>query len=30
VKTLRQSGFVNVSTVRLTMGSVCLYVARKA
>jgi SAM-dependent methyltransferase len=30
VKTLRQSGFVNVSTVRLTIGSVCLYVARKA
>jgi demethylmenaquinone methyltransferase / 2-methoxy-6-polyprenyl-1,4-benzoquinol methylase len=25
VKTLRQSGFVDISTVRLTIGSVCLY-----
>ena len=27
VKILRQAGFVDVSTVRLTLGSVCLYVA---
>ena len=30
VKILRQSGFFMVSTVRLTLGSVCLYAARKA
>jgi demethylmenaquinone methyltransferase/2-methoxy-6-polyprenyl-1,4-benzoquinol methylase len=30
VKILRQSGFDDVSTVRLTIGSVCLYVARRA
>jgi len=30
VKILRQSGFFTVSTVRLTLGSVCLYAARKA
>jgi demethylmenaquinone methyltransferase/2-methoxy-6-polyprenyl-1,4-benzoquinol methylase len=27
VKTLRQTGFVDISTARLTAGSVCLYVA---
>jgi len=30
MKILRQSGFFMVSTVRLTLGSVCLYAARKA
>ena len=30
VKILRQSGFFMVSTARLTLGSVCLYAARKA
>ena len=29
VKTLRHAGFVDVSTVRLTFGSVCLYTAAK-
>jgi demethylmenaquinone methyltransferase/2-methoxy-6-polyprenyl-1,4-benzoquinol methylase len=29
VKTLRHAGFADVSAVRLTFGSVCLYVARK-
>ena len=29
VKILRQAGFVDVSTVRLTLGSVCLYVGRR-
>ena len=29
VKTLRQAGFVGISTVRMTIGSVCLYVARR-
>jgi demethylmenaquinone methyltransferase / 2-methoxy-6-polyprenyl-1,4-benzoquinol methylase len=29
VKILRQAGFVDVSAVPLTMGSVCLYVARR-
>jgi len=28
-KTLRQAGFVEISTVRMTIGSVCLYVARR-
>src|SRR5262245_7044469 len=27
VKTLQQSGFADISTVRLTIGSVCLYIA---
>ncbi len=29
VKILRQAGFVDISTVRLTLGSVCLYTARR-
>ena len=29
VKILRHAGFIDVSTVRLTLGSVCLYVARR-
>jgi len=29
VKILRQAGFVDISTVSLTYGSVCLYVARR-
>ena len=29
VKTLRQAGFRDISTVRMTFGSVCLYVARR-
>jgi demethylmenaquinone methyltransferase/2-methoxy-6-polyprenyl-1,4-benzoquinol methylase len=29
VKILRQAGFVDVSTIRLTFGSVCLYMARR-
>jgi demethylmenaquinone methyltransferase / 2-methoxy-6-polyprenyl-1,4-benzoquinol methylase len=28
-KTLRQAGFVEISTVRMTIGSVCLYVAHR-
>jgi len=27
VKILRHAGFVEISTIRLTIGSVCLYVA---
>jgi demethylmenaquinone methyltransferase/2-methoxy-6-polyprenyl-1,4-benzoquinol methylase len=30
VKILRHAGFVDVSTIRLTFGSVCLYMARRA
>jgi demethylmenaquinone methyltransferase/2-methoxy-6-polyprenyl-1,4-benzoquinol methylase len=30
VKILRQAGFIEISTIRLTFGSVCLYVARRA
>ena len=30
VKILRQSGFLEVTAVRLTLGAVCLYVARRA
>ena len=30
VKTLRQVGFVDISTVRMTIGSVCLYVGMRA
>lgn len=29
VKTLQQAGFVDISTVRMTFGSVCLYVAHR-
>jgi demethylmenaquinone methyltransferase/2-methoxy-6-polyprenyl-1,4-benzoquinol methylase len=30
VKMLRQNGFTEISTIRLSLGSVCLYVARRA